>query len=224
MSLRGAIFDFDGLILDTESAEFVALGEVYRRHGATLEFKDYSICIGTANAFDPVSHLEGLLGRRIDRTAVAAEMHKAHMENVAEAAVFPGVVERLEEGRVMGIKMGVASSSSGNWVENHLREKGLRGYFDEIVVRSDTLPAKPAPDLYLVALSRLGLRADEAVAIEDSVHGIEAAKKAGIFCLAVPNELTRRMDMSGADLVVASLNEITLARLAGMIGAAQRGR
>jgi beta-phosphoglucomutase-like phosphatase (HAD superfamily) len=130
---------------------------------------------------------------------------------------MPGVRDRLAEGRALGLKLAIASSSEQAWVDDHLRALTLAPLFDAVLVRNDRLPAKPKPDLYLAALAALGASASEAVAFEDSMNGIAAAKAAGIFCVAVPNAMTSGLDLSRADLRVDSLRDVTLAGLAGLL-------
>ena len=213
MSLKAALFDFDGLILPTEEAEFEAWNRVYAEYGQTLGWEEWSVCIGTAGAFDPIGRLEQLAGRRLDRGATDARRRAINKALNDAGAVLPGVVERLAEGRALGLKLAVASSSEGAWVPEHLHARGLTHWFDAIVVRNASLPAKPDPALYLEALRVLGVRADEAVAFEDSMNGIRAAKAARIFTVAVPNPMTERLDLSAADLRVASLASMTLGEL-----------
>ena len=104
----------------------------------------------------------------------------------------------------------VASSSSLGWVEGHLVRLGLREHFTGIRCRDHVKRTKPDPDVYLAALEHLGLRPSEAIAIEDSPHGVSAAKAAGLVCVAVPNEVTRPLDFSHADLVIESFEALTL--------------
>jgi len=214
VSLKAVIFDFDGLILGTEETQLAAWQEIYREHGVELHLHEWSVCIGTAGAFDEVAHLEKLLGRVVDRTAIRADFKGRESVLLSRLSILPGVRDRLEEARAAGIRRAIASSSEIGWVEPRLHEHGIRHLFEAVVVRNQTLPAKPKPDIYLAALKALGVRADEAVAFEDSMNGILAAKAAGIFCVAVPNPVTRALDLSAADLRVESLAHLTLAELA----------
>lgn len=109
--------------------------------------------------------------------------------------------------------MGVTSSSSPDWVDGHLARLGLSAYFNCVECANDGVPAKPDPTLYLRALTALGVRADEAIAFEDSANGVMAAKRAGICCIAVPNALTRELDLAHADLRLKSLAKLSLEAL-----------
>jgi len=223
LKLRAAIFDFDGLILETEVADFEAWGQVYREHGAELTFADWEVCIGTTNVFNPAEHLERLLGRPVDREAARLKHRRLQDEVLARASLQPGVIDRLDEARALGIKLAVASSAGGGWVDGHLRARGLLDRFDAVVVPDGRLEAKPGPDVYLEALRLLGVGAGEAVAFEDSTNGIAAAKAAGIFTVAVPNALTARLDLSKADLRAPSLAAVTLADIDRRLANGGRG-
>ena len=214
MATRGLIFDFDGLILDTELPEFQSWQEIYREHGCVLPLTVWATCIGTSSdVFDPYGYLESLLGRPVDRGAVRAKHKQRYGELLQARSVLPGVREHIADAKRLGLRLGIASSSSRRWVEGHLLELGLLEQFDCIRCRDDVQRAKPDPELYLSALKGLDLRPDQAIALEDSPNGIMAAKAAGIYCVAVPNLLTAELSLDGADLVLPSLAALPLERL-----------
>jgi HAD superfamily hydrolase (TIGR01509 family) len=208
------IFDFDGLILDTEGPDYRAWQEIFREHGYELPFDLWSGVIGRAgDYFDAVEHLEGQIGRDLDREAIRTRHKTRHMELIEQEAVLPGVLGYLDEARRLGLKLAIASSASRVWLTDHLSRLGLAGHWTSIHSRDDVERAKPDPDLYLAALRALEVRPEEAIALEDSPNGVKAAKAAGIFCVAVPNPLTARLDLSGADLQLGSLQDIPLAEV-----------
>jgi HAD superfamily hydrolase (TIGR01509 family) len=127
--------------------------------------------------------------------------------------LLPGVLQHIEEARTLGLKLGVASSSTTDWVKGHLARLGILDRFHCLRCRDDVANAKPAPDLYLAVLECLGVTAAEAFAIEDSPHGITAAKQAGLRCVAIPNTITAGLDLSRADVVLGTLSEVTLSEL-----------
>lgn len=223
MILRGAIFDFDGLILDTERVEFEVWRDIYRDHGADLDFAAWSVSVGAWDAFSPTRNLEELTGRKLDRDSLRARFRERSAAILASLDVLPGVRERLREAAGLGMKLAVASSSRNDWVEGHLKRRGLHGAFDAFACGSDTLRGKPAPDVFLEALRKLGLGAGEAVALEDSPNGIAGAKTAGLYCVVVPNWVTRQMDVSRADLRVDDLNSLSFAELDGTLENGGRG-
>ena len=124
--------------------------------------------------------------------------------------LLPGIVQHVDAARSLGLKVGVASSSTRDWVRGHLERLGILDRFDCIRCRDDVIHAKPEPDLYLAVLDCLEVSATEALAIEDSPNGVIAAKRAGLRCVAIPNPITARLDLSQADLLLQSLAEVTL--------------
>ena len=218
--IRALIFDFDGLILDTEGPDYRAWQEVFQEYGQDLPLSVWCQCIGrSADWFDPLDRLEGLLGRRLDRPAILSRREARHRELVEAESVLAGVGDYLAEARRLGLRLGVASSSSRPWVAGHLRRLGLDAHWDCIRCWGDVERAKPAPDLYLAVLAALDVAPHEAMALEDSPNGVAAAKRAGLFCVAVPNPLTARLDLGLADLRLGSLAEMPLSELLARAGA-----
>ena len=211
--MRLIVFDFDGLILDTEVPVYDAWQAIYAEHGHTLDFDKWAQCIGTHDVFDPAQDLAALCGRALDCEALTAR-HRADCDVlIAREGVLPGVREYVEEARRLGVRLGVASSSSRAWVEGHLTRLGLREHFEIVRCRDDVRVVKPDPALYLAVLEATRIPAREAVALEDSPNGVWAAKRAGMTCVAVPNPLTARLDLGHADLRLGSLAELPLAEL-----------
>jgi len=210
---KAIVFDFDGLILDTEGPVYRSWVEVYQAHGEELPFERWIQIVGsTTLEFHPQHHLEERLGKPLPQEVLDRRVSR-RTELVLAEKLLPGVVELADEAASAGFKLGVASSSTNDWVRGHLARLGILDRFDCIRCRDDVAHAKPEPDLYLAALDCLGVGANEAVAIEDSPNGIAAAKRAGLRCVAIPNPITRGLDLSHADLVVASLAGLSLAGL-----------
>ncbi len=211
--MKLVVFDFDGLILDTEVPVYDAWQEIYGEHGVTLAFDKWAQCIGTADTFDPCADLQISVGRALDAGALRGR-HRARTDAmIARQAILPGVREYVDEARRLGLALGVASSSDRRWVEGHLQRLGLRVHFDVICCADDVPRVKPDPALYRAVLEATGVRAEEAVALEDSPNGVLAAKRAGLACVAVPNALTARLDLGHADLRLGSLADLPLAEL-----------
>jgi HAD superfamily hydrolase (TIGR01509 family) len=122
----------------------------------------------------------------------------------------PGVVAWLDEAAELGLEVAIASSSGAEWVEPLLDQLGLRHRFRHIACYGDGLAAKPEPDTYRAACAALGVAPDAAIALEDSPHGVAAAKAAGLWCVAVPHAITEQLDLTNADLVLPSLAEVSL--------------
>ncbi len=215
MAIRGLLFDFDGLLVDTESPSRLAFEELYREHGHELPLDRWATLIGTIGApFDPVGHLEELVGRPLDRDQIARERREREHGLADLEDLRPGVEEYFSEAERLGLKTAVVSSSDTAWIERHLGRLGRLERLDAIVAANgDTGRAKPRPDLYVEALERLGLEPAEAIAFEDSPNGIRAAKAAGVACVAVPGPMTAALTLDEADLVLDSLADVPLAEL-----------
>ena len=214
MTLQAVVFDFDGLILDTEWPEFQSISETFADHGHEFPLDEWVEIVGTADGPHWLDMLEETVGRSVDREAVRAKRLERHHALIAEGDVLPGVEARLHEARVLGLPVAIASSSSHGWVEGHLTRLGLVDHFGSFHCYDGTVPGKPAPDLYLAAVAAMGAEPAATVAFEDSVHGVSAAKAAGLFAVAVPNRVTAGLDFSHADLVVTSLDDVSLEDLA----------
>jgi HAD superfamily hydrolase (TIGR01509 family) len=211
--IRAIVFDFDGLILDTEEPVYRSWLEVYEAHGEDLPFERWVQIIGsTTTGFHPQHHLEERLGRPLPKEVLDRRLDR-RTEMILAQRVLPGVVQRIDEARDLGLKLGVASSSTREWVQGHLARLGILERFDCLRCRDDVANAKPEPDLYIAVLDCLGVAATEAIAIEDSPNGVAAAKRAGMRCVAIPNTITARLDLSQADVVLTSLAEVTLSQL-----------
>ena len=210
-AFKAIIFDFDGLILDTETAEYRSFSALYRHYGAELSIEVWGQWIGTdASPFDPYAYLAETAGVAVDREAARAFRRARYDELMANERARPGVEDYLRAGRRLGLKIGLASSSPRDWVTGYLRQLGLDGWFDGIRTRDDVAKVKPDPELYLKALEALGAAPEEAVAFEDSPNGALAAKRAGLKCVIVPNELTSRLRFGAYDLRLSSMADMPL--------------
>jgi len=211
--IRALIFDFDGLILETEEPIYRSWKEVYGAHGVALPFEEWVKTVGSSNQeFHPQRYLEERLGVALPQDVLDRRIAR-RVELVMAEPLRPGVVDLATAARAAGLKVAVASSSSRDWVKGHLERLGIAELFDCLRARDDVEHVKPEPDLYLASLDCLGVAAPEAVAIEDSPNGVIAAKRAGLRCVAVPNRITAGLDLSQADLRLSSLADVTLPEL-----------
>lgn len=221
--IKTLIFDFDGLILDTETNCFQVWQEAYREHKCELALEEWAACVGgTEDHFDPYVHLESLLGRPLERETFNARLSNYELERANRLTPFPGVEAYLEEARRLRLKLGLASNSSRKWVMGHLERLGLTGYFDVFRFREDVTQRKPHPEIYQSVLQNLETSASEALAFEDSPHGVRAAQAAGIFCVAVPNSITTLLGLDHADLLLTSMADLPLADLLARVESYQK--
>lgn len=217
--LKAIIFDFDGTILDTETPDYHSWQAVFAEHGSELEHEVWGQVIGTTwELFNPFDYLESKLGRKVDREKLQ-EIHRANFHKmILDQAALPGVESALATAQELGLRLGVATSSTRDWVEGHLERLGLLQHFEVIKTADDVEKVKPDPALYTQVLKALAIEPDEAIAFEDSVNGVKAAKAAGIFCVAVPNSVTMHMDFQHADHRVERLSDFDIQSFLNQLG------
>jgi HAD superfamily hydrolase (TIGR01509 family) len=222
MKIKALLFDFDGLILDTESPEFDVWQSIYREYGHELAPEQWGQIVGGwgASSFDAAEHLAELAGDGIE----AEELHARHKSEsdalVIIQPILPGVEGYLAEAHRLGLRLAIASSSPHSWVDMHLARLELAHHFDAIIC-SDDVPhgrTKPNPDLFLRALEAVDASPEEAIVFEDSPNGVKAAQAAGIFVVSVPNPMTALLKSDGANLILASLADMSLDDLLIEIG------
>jgi HAD superfamily hydrolase (TIGR01509 family) len=212
--IKALIFDFDGLILDTESPELQAWQEVFQANGHELRADLWADLIGRPRTyFDMYAYFTELNGPLTDLEALRKDRRARVIELVLGQPILPGVREYLNEAREMGLKIGLASSSGGDYVRGHLKRLELYDYFHTTKCFEDTELHKPEPEPYLAVLEAVGVAPHEAVAFEDSPNGVAAARAAGIYCVAVPNPVTECLALDHADLCLKSLADEPLGRL-----------
>lgn len=215
--IKALIFDFDGLILDTETPEYQTWQNIYREHGFELPHEEWGKIIGGygISNFDAAEHLVSLTQGRLDSASLRDRHRSESRVLTLRQPILPGVTNYLDDARQLGLKLAIASSSPHSWVESHAGRLGILDCFDKVICADDVAPGrtKPNPDLFLLALDRLEVRADEAIVFEDSPNGVKAAHAAGIFVVAVPNPITSLLTIENANLTLTSLIDLSLADL-----------
>ncbi|MEB2333477.1 MAG: HAD family hydrolase [Anaerolineaceae bacterium] len=215
--LKALIFDFDGLILDTETPEYLIWKNMYRENAFDFPLEEWNNIVGGRGLsdFNAADHLAHLSQGRLDAASVRARHGVESLAMIHAQPILPGVLEAIRFAKQGGLKLAIASSSSHAWVDNHAKRLGIFDDFDAIICAEDVGAGrtKPNPDLFLVALNRLQTRKEETLVFEDSPNGVEAANRAGIFVIAVPNPVTASLVFDSADLIVESLSELPLPRL-----------
>ena len=217
--IEAVVFDFDGTIIDTEKAGTAAWQQVFERYGQTLPLDQWLPNIGRTDIYLPAPHLIEIAGLDKTEEQLHQERRELRLEILADEGLMPGVAERIAEAKAMGLKLGIASTSEARWLNYHLPRLGLLYDFQAVRGRSDVGGVgKPEPDVYLSALKGLRVEPKNALALEDSVNGVIAAKRAGMKVVAIPNPLTRHMDYSEADLVLHSMADMTLEEMIEKVG------
>ena len=214
MSIKGIIFDFDGLILDTETPKFNTWRDIYKEYGLDFSISMWAKCLGSDHKdFDPLTNLVENIEGELDRDAISEDFNQRSLKLIISQPELPGVTNTLDTAQAMGLRYGLASSGERSWVQEHLTRLDLNNRFECIYTREDVAAVKPDPELFQRAMKHLGLQPEETIVFEDSPFGIMAACAAGCFCVAVPNETSRQLDLSQASLRVSALNQFTLPEL-----------
>jgi len=212
--IKALIFDFDGTIIDTETPWYVAFREAYNEYGVELTQELYSQCVGTdLNRFDPYEYLITEKKLPIDREVFRSSIHLRHKELMDLENIRPGVIEYLEAAKDARLRIGLASSSPMKWVGKYLDQLNIRHYFECIRTSDHVTHVKPDPELYIQTLECLQVKADEAIAIEDSLHGARAAAAAGMHCVVTPNEMTSFMEFDSVFHRANSLSDVNFVQL-----------
>lgn len=211
--IRALLFDFDGVVVDTEGPTFESWREVYKEHGVELALADWLPVVGSGAStgahavFDAVAHLEALSGTTVDRESVIDRRSRLKADLCDRAELLPGVSDYLAEARRRGLKTAVVTRAHDSWVEHHVDRVALAHSWDAVVCGNGR-GGTPKSAFYVEALQRLDVASREAIAFEDSPHGVRAAKDAGIRCVAVPNDITRGADFEAADFLLESLADV----------------
>ncbi len=215
--LAAVVFDFDGLMVDTETPIFEMAQRSLAEMGHDIDVEMWSKVVGLGDAAS-FAAMCAAIGAQIDRERYEAIYRGQDRAWYDAVPASPGVVGLLDALADAGIPVGIASSSPAHWIERHLGRLGLRNRFSTIASEDRVGGrAKPAPDTYLLACADLGVDPSRAVALEDSAHGIAAALAAGLTVVAVPSPITAFTDLSAAHQQVSSLADLTVDDLQSMV-------
>jgi HAD superfamily hydrolase (TIGR01509 family) len=215
--LKALIFDFDGLILDTETPDFHVWQSIYHAHGFEFPHSEWGKIVGASGLtdFDAAGHLSLLTQGQLDPVSLRDRHTSESRAITLLQPIMPGVLDTIHEAKRLSLKIAIASSSPHSWVDSHAMRLGIFEYFDAVICEDDVGVGrtKPNPDLFLLALNQLQVGTHEAIIFEDSPNGVKAANRAGILVVAVPNPVTSLLNIDGANLVVSSLADLSLAEL-----------
>ncbi len=212
--IKGLVFDFDGLVIDTESVWYDSLCHVYEKYDAKLPLDIYTQVIGTSlDAFDPYQYLLEITDQDLNIEDIKRQSSEQHAHLMQDRTLRPGVLSYLETASTMGLKLGIASSSHLDWVTRFLDEHRIAHYFSCVCTADFVEKVKPDPALYLLALEALELAPHEAIAFEDSPNGAKAAHTAGLHTVIVPNPMTKHLTFGPHLLRLASMEEMCLEKV-----------
>jgi HAD superfamily hydrolase (TIGR01509 family) len=207
---KAVIFDMDGVLTDSEPLINAAAVAMFKELGLVAQPEDFFPFIGTGeNRY--IGGVAEKYGFPLDIPAAKKRTYEIYLEMVpTRLRAFPGAVELVRELKARGVRIAVASSADLIKIEANLNKIGLPPTeWDAIVCAEDVTHKKPAPDIFLAAARKLGLAPAECVVIEDAVNGIEAAKTAGMRCVAVASSFPADQ-LHEADLVRETIAEVRL--------------
>jgi HAD superfamily hydrolase (TIGR01509 family) len=218
VDVRAVVFDFDGLLMDTETTMVESWRAEWAHHGLELELQGFWPGHGGDISEDRYAILADAVGSGFDRAASHAR-RTAHRETMHQDLDFrPGIREWVTTARELGLSVAIASSSPRPWVQGHLERVDALALFDLVITGDEVETHKPDPAIYRLALRRLGVPRDEAIAVEDTAHGIAAAQGAGMVAVAIPNPFVDPAAVAAADLVLGSADEVLLSELLLSVG------
>jgi putative hydrolase of the HAD superfamily len=211
---KAVIFDFDGLILDTETLHVEIYQEMFNDHNIEFPYLEWIKNIGSKSTFTIFDLLEReLVSEKVDRELWKVQNQQKFSERVSALEARPGVIEYLNAAKAEGLRIGLASSSNREWVTNHLSNLNLIDYFETIRTSDDVELVKPDPALYKLAVEDLGVLPSECLAFEDSVNGAMAAIEAGLTCIIVPNHTTRHLEFPKVKQRLSSMDDVSFSQL-----------
>jgi HAD superfamily hydrolase (TIGR01509 family) len=212
MTAPALIFDFDGLLVDTESSALLAWREQFAVHDLVFPLEIWHSFIGSQGSQDAMLAAVRAGGIDFEDEVLRGDWRERHNRIVSSEPLRPGVEAFLGEAAAAGARFAVASSATRDWLDQQLGRLGIHDRFEVICAR-DNGRVKPAPDIYLAAVAALGVEISDAIAFEDSPNGVTAAKAAGLYCVAVPNPVTANLQLGQADLRVESFTELSYPEL-----------
>ncbi|HEX3493504.1 MAG TPA: HAD-IA family hydrolase [Streptosporangiaceae bacterium] len=220
MAVEAVVFDFDGLLMDTESTMLASWRHEWRWHGLELDTGSFFADHGGDVSEHRYAKLAAAVGPAYDRAASHARRLAYRDQLNGGLELLPGMADWLIQAGQLGLRLAVATSSGRGWASQHLDGRGSLAAFEFLACGDEVARPKPDPGVYLLALERLGLPASRVVAVEDSPHGVAAAQAAGLRCVAIPNPHTDPARFAAADLVLASAVQ---QRLDEVLGALEPG-
>lgn len=214
--IKAVVFDFDGLIIDTETPWYEAYCEVLKKFEVELPLSEYATYIGTEGDSFRL-YLEEKIGGKITKEEIHRRVRNIHVEKLQGVMIREGVLDYLEAAKEMNLRIALATSSSRDWITQFLHKLNISDYFEVLQTKDDVERVKPNPALYQNVIKELGILPEEAVAFEDSANGAKAATTAGLYCIIVPNSVTAKLNFEKYHLRLTTMQEKTLKEIIATI-------
>jgi len=208
--IKAVIFDFDGLILDTEYALYDAFCQLLQVGTDQLPIQEYATYIGS-DGKELYNYILSKSNGELSLEEVIEKSDILHRENLKKPVAREGVEDYLVAAKQKGLKIALATSSNREWASHFLTKLGFINYFDILSTKDDVENVKPDPAVYQNAIKQLGVLPEEVIAFEDSGNGTKAAVAAGANCVIVPNAITENLPFTGHKLRLSSMTEMSFA-------------
>lgn len=205
--IKAVVFDFDGLILDTEYALYEAFCELLEMTTDELPIKEYATYIGS-DGERLYNYLLNKANHSLTFEELVEKSHILHKQRLLQPIAREGVEDYLQAAKAKGLKIGLATSSNREWIHHFLTELNLIDYFDVLSTKDDVENVKPDPAVYENVIRQFGISPDEAIAFEDSGNGSKAAIAAGLHCVIVPNRITENLPFENYKLRLTNMKEM----------------
>lgn len=212
--IQAVVFDFDGLIIDTETVWFNSFKEVLGRYDVEFPLEIFLPCVGTKGTIID-QYIEGKLGNKVKE--IRQLVRECHREKIVDIDIREGVRDYLTQAKELGLKIGLATSSDREWIDHFLKRLNILHYFDVIKTGDDVKKVKPDPEVYLQCLDALNVSSNYVVAFEDSNNGAKAAKASGVTCVIVPNPITAKLTFDDYDMRIESMASQSLTEVLNKI-------
>ena len=217
-AIAAIVFDFDGLLMDTETTSLASWRYEWSQWGLELDESHFFVDHGGDTTAERYAQLANAVGTEYNQL-LSHERRTAYRETRhLELDLAPGIAAWIDEARSSGLRLAVASSSPADWVTKHLHRVGRLESFETLACGDDVDAHKPAPDVYRLALQHLGVDSDNAVAVEDTPHGVASARAAGLRCIAIPSPYFDHARFEEANLVLDSAEEMSLREALSRLG------
>jgi len=208
--ISAAIFDLDGVVVDSEPLHYLSEKEMLSKRGVNLRRSDIKEIVGRTE-MEGIQYLKDRFGLKDSAKQLYEEKQRIYKRMLRKAVKpRPGLFKLLNSLEDEGMTLAIASSAPRENIDIVLKALGIEDKFRAVVSGDDVERGKPSPDIFLLAAQRIGIKPKNCLVIEDAQNGVEAAKRAGMTCIAVPNQFTQDQDFSRADAVVQGLEDIDL--------------
>lgn len=210
LGVEAVIFDFDGLLMDTESTSLESWQYEWEQWGLSLEVSEFFVAHGGDVTDERYAKLAAAVGEGYDQGLSHRRRLDYRKQLHQELDIAPGIRDWLDEAVDLHLRLAVASSSPMEWLREHLGRAEVLDRFEVLAAGDEVVDHKPAPDVYRLALSKLAIDASRAVAVEDTGHGVTAAKASGLRCIAIPNPFVTPEQVGHADLLLPVAHHLPL--------------